>query len=203
MEEILGESRLRTRGGEDLHSLGSNLKVLSRRVRANSRRNKDGVPVGCTVTKTGRAAFSSLYCSVPRQAKERRSHSPRTGQPERPRGSRCGAAARSSLRPRSPPPACHCLGSPALGAELHPAGAYLGHWPALGGRRKPAAACTPLSPPRAPSRRRPRASASPFLPREVGARLAPQHQQQQQKQQQPPQRLRSLALLWTRTSAGS
>lgn len=153
---------------------------------------KTGFPRGALSPKPQGLLSQVCGCSVPGQAKEGRSRSPLTGQPERPRGSRSGAAAQlwplPGLAPlRAPPPP----GSPALGAELRPAGAYLGHWPAPGWRRKPAAARTPLPPPRAPSRRRPGASASPFLPGEVGARRT-----------QRLRRLRSRALRQTRTSAG-
>lgn len=113
--------------------------------------------------------------SLPGRAKEVRSCWPHAGQPECPTGS-CPAASRSwplpaaapSARPRTRP--CRSQGSPALGAELGPVGAYLRHWPAPGRRRKPAAACSLPPPPSAPSQRLSGSPASPFLPREVGAR---------------------------------
>lgn len=145
---------------------------------------KTGSPWGALSPKPAGLLSQVCGCSVPGRAKEGRSCLPLTGQLERPRGSRSGAAARPgpgraslcSARLRTRP--CHRRGSPALRAELSREGAYLGHWPAPGRQRKPAAACTPLPPPCAPSRRRPRAPASPFLPREVGARRTRQQQQQ-------------------------
>lgn len=49
--------------------LSSNCEVLSRRIGTNSRGNNDGVPVGCAVTKTGGAAFSSLQLLSSREGK--------------------------------------------------------------------------------------------------------------------------------------
>lgn len=159
---------------------GFQLQSAFQRVRRKSRGNKDGVPVGCAVTETGGAAFSSLAARLPGGR--------RRGARARPSLSNLSAPAGAAptpppcpgpSRPRSPLCAhgldpCHCRVNPELCAEFRPAGAYLGHWPAPGRRQKPAAACTPPPPPRAPSPRPSGAPASLFLPREVGAR-SPQH----------------------------